>query len=705
LLSLTSLEIARGRPLPSYASALEARARQASILRPPVRQTVSRSAEQVRYVNNPGGGYVGPWRNTDAPYLVAPADTLTSRLYSATVFVGPAQSIKTDGLILNWIAHTVVNDPADMIIYEKSQTAARDFTKRRLDRLNRDSKKVGARLGGRRSDDNIFDKVYRGMLLTLSWPSINELSGRPIPRVALTDYDRMPRDIDGEGEPFPLARKRTTSFGSAGHTLAESSPGCMLPREAAEWKCPEGSHEAPPAPGILGLYNQGTRHRWYWPCPHCNEFFEGRFSHLRWDERDPDPATAADSVFMVCPACGAVIEPKHKATMNALGTAQWVGEGQTIDSRGVLSGLARRSDTASFWLFGPAAALQSWRGLVFNYLTARRAYESTGDEEALKTTVNVDQAEAYLSQAMRPEAGALTPDMLKSRAEDYPVGRVPPAARFLVAAVDIGVRSFIVQVRAIGPGGEAWIIDRFNIFISKRADANGEPLPVDPATYKEDWELLEQQVVLKAYPLADMPERSMRVTLTVVDSAGADGVTSRAYDFWRLMKTRGHASRVRLCKGEDGGDKKPRVVETYPDSQRKDRNAGARGEIPVLLINVDRMKDMAHADLKRQEPGPGYVHLSKHLPDEVIPELLSEVKTPKGWERKPGQRAEALDLDVYARAGALKLGVEKIDWENPPAFAAPRDSNPLVTEMVIGAAGPERRSGAPQKKTLAQLLP
>jgi phage terminase large subunit GpA-like protein len=37
--------------------------------------------------------------------------------------------------------------------------------------------------------------------------------------VALTDYDRFPEDIDGEGDAFSLGSKRTTTFMSSGMTL------------------------------------------------------------------------------------------------------------------------------------------------------------------------------------------------------------------------------------------------------------------------------------------------------------------------------------------------------------------------------------------------------------------------------------------------------------------------------------------------------
>ncbi|SUG69515.1 phage terminase large subunit [Salmonella enterica subsp. enterica] len=43
--------------------------------------------------------------------------------------------------------------------------------------------------------------------------------------VALTDYDRFPEDVDGEGDAFSLASEAYHNVYVAGMTLVESSPG------------------------------------------------------------------------------------------------------------------------------------------------------------------------------------------------------------------------------------------------------------------------------------------------------------------------------------------------------------------------------------------------------------------------------------------------------------------------------------------------
>ncbi|MBK7543297.1 MAG: phage terminase large subunit family protein [Candidatus Competibacteraceae bacterium] len=50
-----------------------------------------------------------------------------------------------------------------------------------------------------------------------------------------------------------------------------------------QWQ-PHNGHDAPPCKGIFAIYAQGTRKRWYWPCPECGEYFTSPASTdaLRW---------------------------------------------------------------------------------------------------------------------------------------------------------------------------------------------------------------------------------------------------------------------------------------------------------------------------------------------------------------------------------------------------------------------------------------
>jgi phage terminase large subunit GpA-like protein len=645
----------------------------AEILTPPERLSVSEAATKYRKVNNPGG-FIGPWSNDETPYMVEPMDGCISPHHNGLIFVGGAQVGKTDSLIVNGLLHSIIVDPLDILLFCPTNTTARDFSNRRVDRLHRDSTEVGNRLKKSKDADNKFDKHYSsGNILTLSWPAISQLAGRPVPHVFMTDYDRMPDDIDGEGAPYDLASKRTTTFGSFAMCVAESSPSRPI-KDPQKWikKTP---HEAPPCDGIIGLYNRGDRRRWYWPCPHCGQYFMGDFSHLRFNEKLHGNLSIGQSVYMECPINGCRIEYSDRREMNIFG--RWLADGQRIE-KGRVVGEGPRTRILSYWLNGVAASFVSWANLVSLYLDAMTDYERTGSEDSLKKFYNNDLGEPYKPKR---NDSVRVPEALKNRAEDLPEHVVPDDVRMLVAAIDVQANQFVVQITGILPGiqFDTVLIDRFDIRKSKRTDEDGERLWVKPHTYLDDWDLIEEQVINKTYPLADNSGRRMKIKLTVCDSGGRHGVTTNAYDYWRKLRRENKHGRFMLVKGEPS-DRAPRTRIVYPDSNQRDRMAPARGDVPVMLINSNLLKDTLAGRLDCTEPGKGMFRVPAWVPDEVFRELCAETRTEKGWENPSHTRNEAWDLGYYTIGICLSelIRADQINWENPPGWAATWDKNSLV---------------------------
>lgn len=648
----------------------------ANYLRPPERLSVSAAAEKYRYVNQPGA-YIGPWKNATTPYMVEPMDTFASRNYDGLIFVGPAQSAKTDSLVINTVAYSVKVDPMDMMLVCPTMTAARDFSIRRIDRLNRHSKAIGEMQMPGADADNKFDKMYsNGMLLTLSYPSPTELAGKPIGRVVLTDRDRMPDDVDGDGEPFDLASKRTTTFGSYAMTVAESSPS--RPVTDPKW-IPSTPHEAPPATGIVGLYNRGDRRRWYWPCPHCGKYFEGKFEHLEWDADLPGSNyDKAATVRMICPHCASRIHSDERSEMQFWGI--WVKDGQGIDDRGRLIGEGMRTKIASFWLRGVAAAFASWRKLVNSYLDAMDDYERTRSEEALTKFYNNDLGEPYYPKSL---SDIRLPEVLKSRAEPLAERCVPAGVRFLVATIDVQKNMFIAQVFGILPGSpfDSILIDRFDVRKSKRTDDDGERLWVKPSAYLEDWDELIGRVIEKEYLLDDDSGRTMGIRQVGCDSGGKEGVTTMAYNFYRKLREENLHRRFILLKGASSPNV-PRTRITYPDSNRRDSKAAARGDVPVMMLNSNVLKDDLNGRLDCIEPGKGMYRMPNWLSDSFYNELCSEYREGEGWKNASGARNEAWDLSYYMIALCVSelIRVEHLNWANPPGWAAQWDENSLIRQ-------------------------
>lgn len=663
------------------------------ILRAPRRMRVADAVAQ--YMRVPmGAGNSVPWDPLVAPYVIEPMNCLASREYDAVIFVGPARTGKTIGLIDGWVIYNVICDPADMLIIQMTEEKAREHSKKRLARTFRVSPEVVSRLSPNKNDNNVYDRTFlAGNYLKIGWPSVNIMSSSDYKCVALTDYDRFPEDIDGEGDAFSLASKRTTTFMSSGMTLVESSPG----RDVKDVKWRRTSpHEAPPTTGILSLYNRGDRRRWYWPCPHCGEYFQPCGDVVAGFRDIADPVLASEAAYIQCPSCSGRIMPEQKRELNGRGV--WLRDGESINADGSRYGDPRRSRIASFWMEGPAAAYQTLSQLVYKLLTAEQEYETTGSEETLKTVINTDWGLPYLPRASMEQRKS---ELLEQRAEPVPSRSVPDGVNFLVATVDVQAgrhRRFVVQVTGYGSRGERWIIDRYNITQSLRGDSDGESQRIDPASYPEDWDVLLTDVFHKSWPLASDPSQQMRLMAMAVDSGGEDGVTDNAYKFWRRCRRDGLGKRIYLFKG-DSIRRAKLITRTFPDNTgRTGRRAQAAGDVPLWLLQTDALKDRVNNALWRDSPGPGYVHFPDWLGSWFYDELTYEERSNDGKWSKPGRGAnEAFDLMVYAEALVILHGYEKIRWPDAPEWASRETWLECVQDSTEPSSSPEPVS-TPVKK-------
>jgi phage terminase large subunit GpA-like protein len=665
----------------------------AEAFRPPRRISVAQGAAETLQIRQPGG-YSGPWSASETPYMVEPMDMLSSRRHEAVCFVGPARTGKTMGLLDAWLAHCVCHDPGDMLIVQMSQEKAREFSKVRVARAVRHSPRLLALMSSSGHDDNTHDKLFKhGMWVKIGWPSATQLSSSDYRYVGLTDYDRMPDDIDGEGSPYQLGLKRTTTFLSRGMCMVESSPGRDI--EDPHWQ-PSTPHEAPPVTGVLGIYNRGDRRRWHWKCPDCGDYFEAApglslFATLPSFDELVEVVRAADLVSLAekhakvtCPHCGTMIESRWKPKLNDIKTGRWVPDGATVDRDGQIIGQPVRSSIASYWLGGVAAAYQSWDSLLLRYLQGVREFALSGSTHTLKATVNTDQGMPFLDPALAADQSASVESRAEAGLERYVV---PPQARFLVATADVqggSLGRFVCEVRAFGPHLESWLVDRFSLTTTTR---DGQAAQVDPAGYAEDWDLLTEKLVKATYRLTD--GREMRIVRVGVDTGGEAGTTHNAYAWYRRLRRAGLTQTVRLLKGGSYSKERPQEKPMLRGHARTNSGQPMK-DMPIWLIDTDAYKDAVAASLRRTVPGPAYFHPPPWVPASYWEELRAEVRDAKGRWKKIRPRNEALDLWVYALALVEELGFGpkgRLNWDSPPGWARPQDDE--NTEVI---APEERRA-------------
>jgi phage terminase large subunit GpA-like protein len=589
----------------------------------------------------------------------------------------------------------VIADPGDIGFYFSTQNLAYDYRKRRIERLHKHSPRLTEKLSPRSHDTTIEMVTYRnGMIFNLGWPTSSQLSQRDLRYVGMSDYDSFPDDIGGEGSGFTMAKKRVQVAMSAGMALAESSPKREIITN--QWTT-DGAHMAPPVNGgILPLYNQGDRRRWHWQCVDgCGGWFEA--PALPAFEPLDNITEAGKTAHVICPHCGHKYLPHDKRKLNASAGAIWVPEGMHRDQDGALVGTTNGSRIASFWMLGAAAAFQQWESIVVNYLRAQRECEASGDETGLKATLNTDQGLPYMPKRLASVRGV---EYLNNRLERYERYHVPEGVRVLLASVDVQANRFEVLVMGYGVAGERWLIDRFTISKTAQGDA------VQPPVVIEHWSELVPRVINATYQLGD--GRELRVFYTDVDSGGyqrqqikADS-TRRAYDWWRSLSADKLSHRVRLLKGGSSFNA-PLVKESYPDSSaRKDRKSTSRGDVPVLILNVDKLKTSVSHDLQREVPGAGFVHLPEWIPSHYLDELTAEQQDAKGhWLKIGNRRNETWDLMVYIEALWRHLKGDKINWERPPPWAAHLEVNVNVVTSAQRKALNETQATAPAAATPA----
>jgi phage terminase large subunit GpA-like protein len=660
-------------------------------IRPMERLNAWQAAEKHWHLSGQGSKG-GRYSIESTPYLREPMETLDSLEHTGMCFVGPARTGKS-AMALGWICETVMCDPSDMMIINMTQNSAKDLSKSELTRMFNRNPELKSRLTPGRQNDNVHNKFFTsGMRLLISWPSITELSGKTIPRLWLFDYDRDDgyKNVGGEGPAFPLARKRAQTFGRFGMTGVESSPGVDV--DDPKWM-PETPHQGPPIKeGIVSIYNQGDRRLLYWECPSCHDAFEPDF-HLFDYPRSADLMESAEQAVLKCPHCGFSMRQSMRDELNY--GATWVRDNMIwIPTEKRVVPLAGRrpirSDIASFWLKSPPAFFTSWREVVLKYLQAERHFNETSDEGALKTVFNLDLGLPYTPKS---KVSDRVPEELKERAEDWGGSQdhpmVPDDVRALVACVDVQSTSFVVQVHGLAAGGEIVVIDSFKIRTSKRLDRDEKPMPIKPATYAEDWDQLVEEVIERSYPLADGSGRQMSIRMTACDSQGEKGVAPQALNFWRRLKKAGdgHHRRFAFIRGVSTPNA-PMVKFDYPgETTRKDRNSGARGDVPMLYLNSNKLKDQLANLLERSESGGGRIRWPDWIPDWFYSQLCAEVRVDGKWENPRRKRNEAWDLLYYLLAVVQKghdsgpwptFKLLEVDWSDPPGWAQDWDDNDFV---------------------------
>lgn len=647
-------------------------------LRPKKRITVDECAAAHRWLANEGGGHVGRWDPEIARYLIDPQRSLDDRRYSTTAIVGPAQCGKTE-VAQNWLLKSVGFDPADLLWYMQTDAGLEAFVKKRIDTMIRAHRLMQARLGRRPMDNSLHFKAFDAMSVEFLSATYSNIISKSAGRIVGDEIDAYDVSL---GDVKVLFDQRRRTYGEASKLLMISHcdrAGGMRPKD---WNA-----------GIMAVYRDSTRFVWWWPCPQCGEFCSPAPTASRVMTLDYPAKADLDEIAglarLVCHN-GCAIEDEHRAAMNARGF--WAGLGEEVAPDGTVTGELVKSPTAGYWIVGVMSPFipGGIGALARARAKAEREYEAGADEseQTLRTVIVKDWGLPYEP----PRAlGSLDANALAENADPrLKLGEVPEDVRFLVAFVDVQANRFEVIIRGFGERAESWIVDYF-------------VLEARPATSARDWDALLERLA-RPVPLAGQPGRGMLIRGVGYDSAGEPGVTTQAGDAWLRAKAAGRVKAYGKISGRDvwsiipakgaATPNAPRLVVSYPDSQRKGRLA-SHGAVPQLMFNPNLFKDDLAGQLALIAGEPWSVHFPAALKSDPPPhlffeQLLAEKRGKLGRWAKPNNsvRNEALDLMVGSHAVARLHGIGRINWTKPPAWAADRSANSMIVPLAPAAALP-----------------
>lgn len=625
---------------------------------PPPATTIDTWAEAFRYLPTETSADAGMWRNAKTPWAVEVMRALSpSSPAREVVVMFSARTTKTEA-INNTVGFYMDAVKCPIMVAQPIEADAEEWSKDHLDPMISHTPALSSLITpdkDRRKGNTILHKKYRGGVVYVVGANSSKSFRRRTVRVLLCDeLDAWPGTIDGEGDPYTLAKERTSTFPFSKKILAASTPTI------------KGSSR------IEAAFLSGDQRYFHVPCPECGRYQRLVFSRLHYsaDVVGTDGKPIAD---YECEACGILIPQYRRDGMVARG--RWV---PTFLGRAVWS--YQISQLYSPWV--------SWSDLAAAWLASEK------DQLQRQVFVNTKLGETYDVA----EGDTWDPDSLMRLRVSLDV--LPARVVVLTASVDTQADRLVLQVDAWGPGEERWTLDRFDLV--------GDPTK-DPSDPTSVWAELDQHLLTLSYPTERAT--SLRIRACGVDTGGH--ATAQAYKFCRARRSR----RVWAVKGDVGREGSKLWPQVPSRKNKGNLPLHMLGIFAGKESCMARLRASAAAIGRGERGGPGFWHFAAReaLGVSYFDELTSEVcvvdtararggratgERRRRWQlRRSDLRNEALDCSVYSYAvlhglmaqglrldrGRAETVTERVDTTTPapsqPAISSSKTTSPNLDKI------------------------
>lgn len=384
-------------------------------IKAPKRLTVSEWSDEFRRLPPSGSAEPGRWRTDRFPFLREIMDCLSPHDPCKEVVVMKGSQVGMTETALNFILYTIDHNPAPILYVQNTVEDVEKFSKQRLQRSISLIPSVNEKIGEQKSRDSsntIRIKNFPGGILLLGGAnSASSLRSMPIMILILDEEEGYDADLDDEGSPTELAKRRTSNFPRR-KVFRLSTP---LIRETSAIE-----------PGFMN----GDQRYYYVECPGCKEKNPLFWAAMKWENEDPE------TVCWACPACGELIPERHKNQMLARG--EW--RKHNPDGRYPSFHISALYSPMGFF---------SWVEAADMFITASRTF----NKEKLKVFVNTVLGETWTETGKEIEA-----HWVAKRKEEY-THAAPDGVLIVTAGVDVQEDRIECEVVGWGHDLENWSLD------------------------------------------------------------------------------------------------------------------------------------------------------------------------------------------------------------------------------------------------------
>ena len=382
---------------------------------PPPKLTVSDWADAERRLDSQSSSEPGRWYTSRAEYQRGIMDACSDPTIQEVVVMAGAQLGKTEAL-LNIIGYHIDNDPSPILVLQPTLEMAQAFSKDRIAAgLLRSTPCLQNKVKDPRARDSgntTLHKVFPGGAITIVGAnSPAGLASRPIRIVLCDEVDRYPPSAGSEGDPIALARKRSATFFNKKVIMVSTPTNKGASR-------------------IEDAFETSDKRFFNVPCKHCHTPQVLKWSHVRWEDGNPQTAC------YVCEECGAMWSESDRIW--SVRNGEWVITNPD-------------SKVAGFSISGLYSPWTSLPDAVREFLSVKK------NPEQLRVFCNT-----YWGQTWEDEGERIDDFELADRREEF--DKLPDDVLLLTAGIDVQDTRLEMSVVGWGRNDESWVIEHRTFF-------------------------------------------------------------------------------------------------------------------------------------------------------------------------------------------------------------------------------------------------